>query len=311
MLWNAEEILWALVLAAHLWLLIVLLGRDRVSRFPWFTVVTALSAVHLIADHLLNGKLTSIAFFWQSYIAILLISLLGLLVLVEIARNVFSSCKAGLILNINGWLGWTLVTGGLAVGAVWLWGPWPTWQALNAEPRELPLLLVVISATKLQLFLALLTVELGLLVRIFGKRFGSGWTSHAQQIVLGLSTYALGFLAVLATTDIIKHTVHLTSHEQYERIVHLFSHLDNARFALWFVVLVWWIVWLWRDEPGAIAASSEPAAAIAPGEPSILDGELPQAHHDDLAENVGESSHEDDPEVSPQDGQEDDPDLHG
>ena len=38
-------------------LLIVLLGRDRVSRFPWFTAAIVFSAVHLIADHLLHGNL--------------------------------------------------------------------------------------------------------------------------------------------------------------------------------------------------------------------------------------------------------------
>src|ERR1700722_7427115 len=97
--WNVEQILWALVLAAHLVLLIVMLGRDRISRFPWFTAVTALTTVHLIAGHLLHGKLTSIAFYWQTYAAILLESILGILVLVELSRQVFSSGKAGKILN--------------------------------------------------------------------------------------------------------------------------------------------------------------------------------------------------------------------
>jgi len=190
------------------------------------------------------------------------------LVLVELARRVFSNCKSGLILNSKGWLGWTLVTVCIAVGAVWLWGPWPTWKALSQEPKQLPLLLVVLAAMKGQLFLALLTFEVGLLLRIFGKRFGSGWKSHAQQIMLGLSTYALGFLAVQATTDIIKHTVHLTSREQYEHIVRLFSNLDNGRFALWFLVLVWWIVWLWRDD------ASEPAAALVEA-PVLAGGPMP------------------------------------
>lgn len=254
--WNVEQILWGLVLAGHLILLIVLLGRDRVSRFPWFTAVTAVSAVHLIADHLLHGKLTTIVFYWESYTTILLIAILSLLVLVELGRRVFANCKSGLILNAKGWLGWTLVTVSIAIGAVWQWGPWPTWKALNEEPKQLPLLLVVLCAMKGQHFLAVLTVEVGLLLRIFGKRFGSGWKSHPQQIMLGLSTYALGFLAVLATQDIVKRTVHLTSRDQYEHIVRLFSNLDNGRFALWFLVLVWWIVWLWRDDP------ADPAGAL-------------------------------------------------
>ena len=102
---SLEQIVWALVLAAHLVLLIVLLGRDR--RFPWFTALTVLSAVRLIADHLLHGKLTSIAFYWQSYIGIALDAIITLFLLVELARRIFSSGKAGRILNPRaaGWAG--------------------------------------------------------------------------------------------------------------------------------------------------------------------------------------------------------------
>jgi hypothetical protein len=124
---------------------------------------------------------------------------------------------------------------------------------------------------KAQLFLSIVTVEVALLLRIFGKRFGSGWKSHDQQIALGLSTYALGFLAVQATTDIVKHNLHLTSREQYEHIVRLFTNLDNGRFALWLLVLIWWIVWLWRNEPGDSATAS--ATAEAP----VLAGPPPEA----------------------------------
>ena len=266
--WNVEQILWALVLAGHLILLIVLLGRDRSSRYPWFTALTAVSVVHLIADHVLHGKLTMIAFYWQSYTAILLEAILGILVLAEVARRIFASGKTGLIATARGWLGWTLVTLSVAIAAVWLWGPWPAWKALDQDPKQLPLLLLVLSAMKGQLLVALLTVQVGLLLGIFGKRFGFGWKSHPQQIALGLSTYSLAFLAVQATTDIIKHTVHLTSREQYEHIVRIFSNLDNGRFALWFLVLVWWIVWLWRDEPGDTELVGVPVPVLA-GPPTL------------------------------------------
>jgi hypothetical protein len=264
--WNVEQILWALLLAAHLVLLVILLGRDR--RFPWFTAAIVLSAIQLLADHLLHGKLTMIAFYWQSYTATALEAVIGILVLIELARKVFSSGKSGLVLKTRGWLGWALVTVALTSAAVWAWGPWPTWQALKAEPAQLPLLLLVISAMKAQLFVALLTVQAGLLMRIFGKRFGFGWRTHAQQIMLGLSTNALGFLAVEGIEDSIKHTVRLTSRQQYDHLMHLFANLDHARTAVWIAVLIWWMVWLWRDEaadPARLSTypSTPPAAQLA------------------------------------------------
>lgn len=278
--WNVEQILWALVLAAHLVLLVVLLGRDRVSRFPWFTAAIILSAVRLLADHLLHGKLTTVAFYWQSYSAVAVDAILGILVLVELARHVFSSGKAGLLLKARGWIGWTLVTVAVAAAAVWAWGPWPTWTALKAEPAQLPLLLVVMTGMKGQLFVALLTVQVGLLLRIFGKKFGYGWRSHAQQIMLGLSTNALGFLAVQGITDIIKRTVHLTTRQEYERVVHLFTNLENARTALWFLVLVWWIVWLWRDDPGELAPVMAMAGAPVLARSSAAQAEIPEDEGD-------------------------------
>lgn len=264
--WNIEQILWAFILAGHLILLVVLLGRDRISRFPWFSASIALSTVHLIADHLLHGKFTTMAFYWESYATVLIESILGIFVLIELLRRVFSSGRAGICLNAKGWLGWTLVTVSIALAAVWFWGPWPTWQALNADPKQTPLLATVLASIKLEQAVAILTVEAALLLRIFGRRFGYGWKTHVQQIALGLSTNALAFITVQITTDTIKRTVKITSRDQYEHIVRLFTNIDNARFAIWLLVLIWWIFWLWRDDP------TEPASATEPVEAPVLAG---------------------------------------
>jgi hypothetical protein len=255
---NAEQLLWALVLAGHLVLLVILLGRERNTRFPWFTAMIGVSSIHLIADHLLSGKLTTVAFYWQSYSAVLIGSILGFVVLLELTRPVFRGGKSSLTVRPTVWAGWMLGMVLAAGAAVWFWGPWPSKAAFQANTQQLPLLILLLSAMKSELFLALLTVMVGLLLRIYGKRYGFGWRSHTEQIALGLSTYSLGFLAVLATTDIIKRTVHLTSRDQYDHIVQLFARLDNARFALWAVVLIWWCVWLWRDEP----ATGEPGVGM-------------------------------------------------
>jgi hypothetical protein len=98
--------------------------------------------------------------------------------------------------------------------------------------------------------------------------------------MLGLSTNALGFLVVQGISDIIKHTVHLTSRQEYERIVHLFTNFENARTALWFLVLVWWTVWLWRDEPGELAPIAEMAGVpILPGS-LTTEAEIPESEED-------------------------------
>jgi len=273
---DIEQILWALVFAAHLLLLVVLIGRDRASRFPIFTAFIALSGIRLLADHLLRGKLTSVAFFWQSYVMLILSSILGILMLSELCRIAFSSGKAGLILKAKGWLGWGMVTFAIAIAAVWFWGPWPTWKAISSDPTELPLLLTVLAAMKLEILVALLTFEVSLLLLIFGPRFGFRFKTHVQQIAIGLSTLAVARLAVQAITDTIKRTVHLTSREQYDQILRLFTNIDNGRFAIWFLVAIWWIVWLWRDEPGTPANPDLtgdlellPAGPPLPNQPSL------------------------------------------
>jgi hypothetical protein len=278
--WNIEQILWAVLLASHLVLLVVLLGRDRASRFPWFTAAIILSTLRLLADHLLNSKLTTLASYWQNFTGLALDWILGIAVLVELSRHVFSSGKAGLILKSRGWTGWSLITSVLALSAVWYWGPWPTWQGLTAERPQLPLLLVVLVATKGQLLVSILTVEVALLLRIFGKRFGSGWQSHVQQIALGLSTNALAFLTQQGITEYIKRTVNLNDPEKYKWAVKVVTDADNARRAVNLLVLLWWIFWLWRDQSDDRAsAAAAPEAPVLPG-PPVLEADL--ADEDEL-----------------------------
>jgi hypothetical protein len=260
---NTEQILWALMLAAYLILLIVLLGRDRVRLFPFFTAATALSTVTLLANHLLSGKLTTLAYYWQSYTGLGFESILGILVLIELTRRVFASGKAGLLLEPAGWLAATLATVAGSLGAVWAWGPWPAWKALNAQPAQFHLLLVILIAMKSQLFVSILTVLVCLLLLIFGRRFGFAWNTQVQQIAVGLSTNALAFLIVQAISQSINSRVHIGSRQEYEHIVHLFTNMENARTALGVLVLVWWTAWLWRDE---LSPAAEPPVIEDPPE---------------------------------------------
>jgi hypothetical protein len=267
--WNIQLILWALVLAAHLVLMIVLLGRERIRRYPWFTASIALSAVRLIADHLLHGKLTTVAFYWQSYSGSILQAILGILVLVELCRHVFSGGRAGKILKGKGWIGGILVTVPIAIAVAAFWDMGISWAAMKADREHLALYMDLYLALKSQLFIAALTVEVGVLLQFFGRRFGAKWRSHDRQIALGLSTMYLALLAVQATTDIVKHNLHLTSREQYEHIVQMFANLDNGRFAVWLIALVWWIIWLWRDDPDALPAGEMAEMPVLAGPPSL------------------------------------------
>ena len=69
---------------------------------------------------------------------------------------------------------------------------------MTADSLIAVLRLMQLAAQKLDLLTSILTVELGLLVVLFGRRFGAGWRSHPQRILIGLSTVAIGQLAVEA-----------------------------------------------------------------------------------------------------------------
>ena len=266
--WNLEQILWAIALAGHLVLLIVLLGRDRASRYPFFTTAIILGALRLLADHLLEGKLTTLAFYWQDFSGVVLDSIFRIFVLVEIARRIFSSGKGGLILKPRGWAGWSILTTALALIAIYFWGPWPAWQALRAQPEQFRLLLLVLTATKGQIFASILTIEVVVLILIFGKRFGFPWRTHPRQIALGLMVLATSVLSAQGITEYLKIAFNLRDRVQYERATQILTQTDNARQIVGILVLLWWIIWLWREEPTPQSGNDDEAFELVPA----LDG---------------------------------------
>jgi hypothetical protein len=109
------------------------------------------------------------------------------------------------------------------------------------------LYLMQLIAQKGELLVALLTVGLGLLVFLFGRRFKAGWRSHTQSIVIGLFAAAV---SLLAFEVVVFRTFHYTQAEQAS-VMRLRLSFAFAHELLYLAALVWWIVWLWRDEPGA------------------------------------------------------------
>jgi hypothetical protein len=255
---SAVQVLWTLTFAALLVLIVVLMGRDRVRRFPWFTFSIVLTALRLLTNRLLHDKLPPITMAEIAVPLMALSGLVGLLVLVEMARYAFRRASA------RAWLIWGLVL--LAMGAVvlWKWGQWPNWKVVSFDTPIAKLQLMQLLAIKTGLLTDVLAVLLGLLIVAFGARYGAGWRSHVQRIMIGLSTASLAQIASQAILEIIaRHTV-VNSREVYERLMNLQDKLLNTTSLVYVLVLIWWIVSLWIDEPAAPATvETAPAAAGA------------------------------------------------
>jgi hypothetical protein len=269
---TAIQVLWTLTFAAHLVLLVVLLGRDRARRFPWFTTAIVLVALRLLSSRLLYGRLPAMTMSAVFIVLADLSAVAGLMVVVELSRRAFRCAER------RTWIVATLVLLALGAGVLAGWGPWPAWKAMKLDSVLAVLGFMQLVAQKASLLVDVLTVALGLLVVLFGRRYGAGWRSHVQQIVIGLSTASLAQLSVQITWQIIARTAAPHSMAEYERIVGLREKLFNANSAVYVVVLVWWIVFLWLDEPGAAPAVPQlPAGEEAPQEASPVVAELPKS----------------------------------
>jgi hypothetical protein len=259
---SARQILWTLTFAAQLVLLVVLLGRDRVRRYPWFTAGIVLFALRLMAEVLLSGRMAVLTL--QAILITLadVAAIVGLLVLVEVARRAFAGAQRSLWI-VNG-LGLLVV----ASGVLAVWGPWPALKDLAWDSLLNKLRLMQLIAQKGDLLVDLLTVGLGLLVILFGRHFKAGWRSHTQMIAIGLSTVSIAWLAVVGVWQIIARTAHPQSQQEYARLVALGAKLMNANKVVYLAALIWWIVWLWRDEPGTAQTATETVPELAESSPT-------------------------------------------
>ena len=252
---SANQILWTLSFAAELVLLIVLLGRDRARRFPWFTAYIAVMALLLLVTRLLFGRMapmpSSAIFLAVSDIT----AILGLLVVVEVARRAFAAASRRAVLIA------VLIMLAVAVAVLYYWGPWPAWSTLVGASLLAILRIMQLAADKGAVFGALLDIELGILVVLAGRRFHAGWRSHPQQIAIGLSTAGVAQLVVRGLWQLIAIKIVIHSQAEYEHAMNLREHIFQANNVVFLLVLIWWIAWLWQDEPGTAAPA---AAALSP-----------------------------------------------
>jgi len=252
---SVRQILWTLDFAAELVLLVVLLGRDRVRRYPWFTASTGFIALRLLAEELLANRVAPL-FYQEILLAMSDVAVVvGLLVLVELARRAFAGTKTSMwIINATG----TLLVAGGVVAAL---GPWPEFKSLAWNSTVGKLQLMQLAALKGDMLVSLLAVQLGLLVAFFGRSFKAGWRSHTQKILIGISTVAITSATMqIAVQSILRSArAHPPSPGESHRIIGLINKLSNANSAIYIAVLLWWTYWLWRDEPGTVATpTAEP-----------------------------------------------------
>ncbi len=253
---TAVQILWTLTFASLLVLLVVLYGRDRVRRFPWFTTSVSLVALRLLINRLLHDKLPPIT---MGKIVITLANVaavVSLIVLIEMARRAFGRASA------RAWMGWSL---GLLAGAslvMWKFGPWPDWKTVAFDTTIARLQFMQFAAVKVGLLGDLLAVGLTVLVVAVGRRYGAGWRSHVQRILIGISTASLSQMTAQAIWQTIAR--HTTPHSQaeYQRVMGIQDKMLNANSAVYVLVAIWWIVSLWVDEPGAAQSGTSATVSI-------------------------------------------------
>jgi hypothetical protein len=237
---TVDSVLWTLTFAAHLVLLVVLLGRDRVRPFMWFTASIALVALRLLISRLLFPRVPQIT------AAEIFITMAGvgafvsLMVVLEVARRAFSGVRRG------SWLLGALLAMGAGAAVLRYWGAWPAWETMKAAP---PLQLLQLITKKAMLLADVENIAVGLLIVIFGRSAGSGFKSKAQQVAIGLMTYSISQLGIQAIWERIAATTVPHTQQEYERVIGLRDKLFNSNNAVYIAVLVWWIVCLWIDEP--------------------------------------------------------------
>jgi hypothetical protein len=252
---NLVQTLWIVTFAAHLVLLVVLLGREHIRRFPWFSASIAFAAMRLLCSRLLYGRLPQITL-GTIFVTLADISaILGFIVLIEMGRRSFRG------LSVARWSIGAAVIATISAATVWFWGPWPQWKALSFDTLLAQLNLMQLVAQKMTVLTDFGFILLGLLVVTLGRRFGSGWRTHTQRIMIGLFTASISQIAVQLILFYIGRSVVPHSQQEYEHLLAIRDNLLNANNAVYIAVLIWWILCLWREDPESAKAAPEPQAA--------------------------------------------------
>jgi hypothetical protein len=247
------ETTWTLTFAALLVLLVVLLGRDRVSRYPFFTAAVVMSAIEMLTRRLLADKLPPLT----STTVFLVLADIGVvvtfLVVIELARRAFGGASR------SAWAAGALALVAITVTTLWFWGPWPSRQTLFAHSTLGHLRLMQLGAEKGDLFDYFLFILLTLVAVLTGRRFHPGWRSHARQILLGYSLAGITQITVRVAWQKITSLPAPLTQAEFDHRMALEMRLLNANSLVYLAVAVIWLLCLWFDEPGAATTDAEPA----------------------------------------------------
>jgi len=260
------QFIWIMIFASQLVLLVVLLGRDRCRRFPWFTASIVLSALRLLVAEMLFERMPLIPYNAISLSLACLAVLVSLAVLVELGRLIYcDSSRRNWLISAVG----LFAVGGSSVAS---WGPWPTWQNLNLQTQIGVLRGMQLAAVKGELLVAIVALALAFFL-VCTRRGGGvgvgakgvGGRYHPQRILLGISTYSIALIATLALRQWIALSAnsHPLSHAEFERIQDLMERLTNVPYTVLIPVQIWWIYSLWTDEPGTTMPGAEANAEAA------------------------------------------------
>jgi hypothetical protein len=270
------EVIWTLTFASLLVLLVVLMGRDRVSRYPFFTAAVVMSALEMLARRLLSDKLPPLT----STELFLVLADIGVvvtfLVVIELARRAFRGASR------TAWMAGAVVLLAITVITLWRWGPWPARQTIDAHSLLGHLRLMQLGAEKGDLFNYFLFILLTLVAILTGRRFHPGWRSHARQILLGYSVAGITQIVVRVLWQKLASLPAPLTQADFDHRMAMQMRLLNANSSIYLAVVLGWLICLWFDEPGSATAAESAAGDLPAGGEGVPEGAV-AAEGEDLS----------------------------